>query len=469
MNDHMEAIADRMAASEHENSVLRANNAKLTADMESLHKEMAAMRALMAEINSVLGLNEAEPADARTTLDALRAIVESCDATSAKLERSRDNWEDRAVELVRALNGNLGRFMDPPTRREILAMFPPSADMSHSGRASLHSVRGLAEFFDSKAMWSRQTFGPGDRYKGVIKHIRKELEEIEEKPDDLEEWVDVVLLAMDGAWRSAGADGLDFVQMMTYKDQKNRQRSWPDWRTLERDAVSEHIKQAVDDGAVAIPTVDLEVQRYRAPWQGVNENGAAVRLTHIPTGHAVSVAMYRKHSDNLVHAKLKMAEELARRPDLHPTCANCDDSGIVNGPGEYTTSHCPECNPHSVVDTDRGKLIVQLRGARKDAESWKRLAQDNNKQLTICKAERDAARADAAAERADHQQTTTWLNGARTELARLTTLRPRAEWQESDGMVLWHANSDDVLPMIGWREDTPTLYYNWTPLPKVQP
>lgn len=101
-----------------------------------------------------------------------------------------------------------------------------------------------ATFFDAKAAWSRETFGPANRYDGVVAHIRKELDEILAQPDDLEEWVDVVLLAMDGAWRSAGAHGERFVAALTAKDAKNRARTWPDWRTLAPDTISEHVKPA---------------------------------------------------------------------------------------------------------------------------------------------------------------------------------------------------------------------------------
>ncbi|WP_229997820.1 dATP/dGTP pyrophosphohydrolase domain-containing protein [Pseudomonas aeruginosa] len=54
--------------------------------------------------------------------------------------------------------------------------------------------------------FSERTFGPGSRAADVIDHIRKELREIEEAPGDLAEWIDVVILALDGAWRTAPAD-----------------------------------------------------------------------------------------------------------------------------------------------------------------------------------------------------------------------------------------------------------------------
>ena len=100
----------------------------------------------------------------------------------------------------------------------------------------------LAEFYNAKVTWSRETFGPGDRYAGVIAHIRKELDEIELEPSDPAEWIDVVLLAMDGAWRSAGLDGGEFVAVLEAKQGANRMRTWPDWRTLNPGDVSEHVK-----------------------------------------------------------------------------------------------------------------------------------------------------------------------------------------------------------------------------------
>jgi len=49
--------------------------------------------------------------------------------------------------------------------------------------------------------FSANTFGPGDRFKGVTDHVQKEMVEIREGRDDPAEWVDVWLLTMDGLWR----------------------------------------------------------------------------------------------------------------------------------------------------------------------------------------------------------------------------------------------------------------------------
>ena len=60
----------------------------------------------------------------------------------------------------------------------------------------------LLEYLDRQRRFSERAFGPGPRPAGVIDHIRKELIEIEAAPDDLKEWIDVVTLALDGAWRA---------------------------------------------------------------------------------------------------------------------------------------------------------------------------------------------------------------------------------------------------------------------------
>ncbi len=80
--------------------------------------------------------------------------------------------------------------------------------------------------------FSEQTFGPGTRSAGVLDHIRKELIEIEESPGDLTGWIDVVMLALDGAWR-AGYTPEQIAARLVEKQRINEARDWPDWRTAE--------------------------------------------------------------------------------------------------------------------------------------------------------------------------------------------------------------------------------------------
>lgn len=97
----------------------------------------------------------------------------------------------------------------------------------------------LVSYLHRQWAWSKETFGPALRTKGIVQHITKELREIEAEPHDLAEWVDVIILAMDGFWRHGGKpEGL--LPAMQAKQDKNFARTWPDWRTMGEDQAIEH-------------------------------------------------------------------------------------------------------------------------------------------------------------------------------------------------------------------------------------
>ena len=116
-------------------------------------------------------------------------------------------------------------------------------------------ARREASLFDFEAHlirqrdWSGRTFGPGGRAQGVADHIRKELREIEADPTDLSEWIDVVILALDGAWRS-GAQPQQIIAALVAKQTKNEARVWPDWRTSDPNKAIEHDRSVPDVGLV---------------------------------------------------------------------------------------------------------------------------------------------------------------------------------------------------------------------------
>lgn len=87
-------------------------------------------------------------------------------------------------------------------------------------------------------LWSQNTFGPGPRTEGIIDHITKEFDEIRDKPHSLE-WVDVIILAFDGAWR-AGWDPQTIIDAIVVKQMKNEARTWPDWREFGDGHAIEH-------------------------------------------------------------------------------------------------------------------------------------------------------------------------------------------------------------------------------------
>lgn len=103
-----------------------------------------------------------------------------------------------------------------------------------------------AAHLERQREWSERTFGPGPRTLGVIDHIRKELVEIQCDPGDPSEWIDVVILALDGAWR-AGWEPQQIIDAIKTKQATNEARQWPDWRTASADHAIEHVRTESGD------------------------------------------------------------------------------------------------------------------------------------------------------------------------------------------------------------------------------
>ena len=100
--------------------------------------------------------------------------------------------------------------------------------------------------------FSHATYGPGERTDGVVNHIRKELVEVEEAAGESSEWVDVVILALDGLTRRlayCNGERRDpalvaetACNMIEGKQSRNEARDWPDWRTAAPGKAFEHIR-----------------------------------------------------------------------------------------------------------------------------------------------------------------------------------------------------------------------------------
>ena len=97
----------------------------------------------------------------------------------------------------------------------------------------------LIDYIERQRQWSLKTFGDGRRTKGITSHIKKELQEIESNPTDVIEWIDVVILALDGAWRS-GHTAEEIVEGMQNKQGINFKRIYP--MPTSQDEASEHLK-----------------------------------------------------------------------------------------------------------------------------------------------------------------------------------------------------------------------------------
>jgi hypothetical protein len=97
-------------------------------------------------------------------------------------------------------------------------------------------------YLEREKAFSEKTFGPGKRVCGLMDHIRLELEEIEADPSDIYEWVDVVILALDGMWRQ-GYTSEEIINALVTKQGIVEARKWPNWRSMCPDKAIHHIKK----------------------------------------------------------------------------------------------------------------------------------------------------------------------------------------------------------------------------------
>lgn len=101
--------------------------------------------------------------------------------------------------------------------------------------------------------WGYSTFGtPADGRGplGPLDHLKKELKEIEDDPNDLKEWIDAIILAIDGFIRAGGKPHM-LLPMLFEKQTINSMRNWPDWRTMHPDKAIEHVRTREELDAVA--------------------------------------------------------------------------------------------------------------------------------------------------------------------------------------------------------------------------
>lgn len=67
----------------------------------------------------------------------------------------------------------------------------------------------------------------------ILDHICHELNEIETAPLDLEKWINVALLALNGA-RRAGHSPEEIAVALACKQDQSETSEWSNWRTISR-------------------------------------------------------------------------------------------------------------------------------------------------------------------------------------------------------------------------------------------
>ncbi|UKD15433.1 DUF550 domain-containing protein [Burkholderia aenigmatica] len=187
-----------------------------------------------------------------------RTDMLACVAEIDLLELLSDNMADRRVAL-----GAAGKWVgidrgEPAGDKPVLVL-KPKCEMSAADVETLRRVLAstprntyltlqpaefdMHAFLRRQRAFSARTFGPGRLTARVCDHIRKELAEVEAAPDDLREWVDVILLGLDGAWRT-GATPEQITAALAAKLTTNEGRTWPDWRASDPDRAIEHLEPA---------------------------------------------------------------------------------------------------------------------------------------------------------------------------------------------------------------------------------
>lgn len=176
---------------------------------------------------------------ANKAADLITALL----AQNAALRAERDALAAGDAEATRLMLGAQKRMREYKAR-------------AVAAEAVAEKLRGasIETYYAKQVEWSRETFGPALRTKGIIDHIMKELREIAADPHDLSEWIDVVILAMDGFWRHGGKPE-DLMPALLAKQAKNMARTWPDWRGMSEDAAIEH-DRSKDDALTTEATDD---------------------------------------------------------------------------------------------------------------------------------------------------------------------------------------------------------------------
>lgn len=217
-----------------------------------------------------LGMGDHDPLPDWRIAEAKR-YAELAGATTADFHKGRESPPDapgidRAAlqQIIRWWNSYTGPVDE--ALAQIVARIRALIDASPKHFDMLAHLQRQRDF-------SEHTFGPGTRSAGIVDHIRKELREIEAAPDDLSEWIDVVILALDGAWRS-GSNPQQIIDALVAKQAKNEGRVWPDWRTMPADQAIEH------DRSVDSPKGGSDSARLDALEQLVDSCGGALLLHH---------------------------------------------------------------------------------------------------------------------------------------------------------------------------------------------
>jgi hypothetical protein len=161
------------------------------------------------------------------TKDVIKVVEKFRDMISKDYKDGLD--ENNTIKALAGLTVTLDEIQYLQT--QLTALTKERDDLIEANAKLRQEAEERKDIFDFKAYlevqikWSEIVFGKGMRTEGILKHIALESDEVREEPNELEEWVDIIILALDGAWRS-GATPDEIILKMFYKQQKNLRRKW---------------------------------------------------------------------------------------------------------------------------------------------------------------------------------------------------------------------------------------------------
>lgn len=84
----------------------------------------------------------------------------------------------------------------------------------------------MRSYIEDHHTWSRHALGAADRREGITKHVELEVKELRASGYDLTEWVDIIILGIDGALQCAGPE--EVAKALEIKQKLNIARLWPE-------------------------------------------------------------------------------------------------------------------------------------------------------------------------------------------------------------------------------------------------
>ena len=161
-------------------------------DIEAARKALASCMTFIARLPTG---GEDVWLEAKTARDALSRLA-------ASQPQAEEDWIRNAFSSIAtgAIKG------EPENYRDTVAVMRDIASeaLSRLSAPKPEGQEALRAFMVDQIKWSSRTFGPSPRTEGILKHIAKELEEVRADPWDLSEWLDIVILGLDGYWRHGG-------------------------------------------------------------------------------------------------------------------------------------------------------------------------------------------------------------------------------------------------------------------------